>query len=111
MKVSGTVRVLRVYVGEQDQFKGGPLYAAIVRRLRELGVAGVSVFHGIEGYGAHRQLHTQRLEVLFQGLPVVIEAIDSPETIQVALPALDEMLREGLVTYHDVEAVRYLKGE
>jgi PII-like signaling protein len=110
LKVSGAARVLRDYIGEQDQYKGGPLYAAIVKRFKDVGVAGVTVLHGIEGYGAHRQLHTQRLEVLFQGLPIVIEAIDTPDQIAIVLPVLDEMLTEGLVTYHDAEAIRYLKG-
>lgn len=110
MKVKSAAKVLRVYIGEQDHHKGGPLYAAIVASLKEAGIAGVSVFHGIEGYGAHRELHTQRLEVLFQGLPIVVEAVDSPEQIDHALEVLDDILTEALVTVTDVAATRYLKG-
>lgn len=109
MKHQFSAQVLTIYVGEGDQWRGGPLYAAVVERLKEAGIAGVTVLHGIEGYGAHRRVHTQRIEVLFQGLPVVIEAVDTPEHIAAALPLLDGMITEGLVTLHDVTAIRYVR--
>jgi PII-like signaling protein len=107
MRTETRARVMTIYIGEQDHWHKAPLYAAIVARLREIGIAGVTVPHGIQGYGAHRQIHTQRIEVLFQDLPVVIEAVDTPEKIEAALPLLEEMVVEGLVTIHDVEAIRY----
>ena len=109
MRTQTTAQVLRVYIGEQDQYRGGPLYAAIVGRLKELGVAGVTVIHGTEGYGAHKQLHTVRFENLFQGLPMLVEAVDEPDRIGIAVAALDEMIVEGLVTIQDVTAIRYVK--
>lgn len=107
MRTEVKAQVLTVYVGEQDHYGGGPLYAAVVERLKEAGIAGVSVLHGIEGYGAHGKLHTARIEVLFQSLPVIIEAVDLPERIKIALSLLDETLTEALVTVHDVTAIRY----
>ena len=109
MRTQVQAKVLRIYVGEQDHQGGGPLYAVIVERLKECGIAGVSVLKGVEGYGAHGKLHTARIEVLFQGLPVIIEAVDVPERIDIALPMLDELLVEALVTVHDVTAIRYNK--
>lgn len=106
MKQQFSAQVWTVYVGEEDQWQGGPLYAAVVERLKGAGIAGVTVLHGVEGYGAHRRVHTQRIEVLFQGLPLVIEAVDTPERIA-ALPLLDGMISEGLVTLYDVQAIRY----
>lgn len=111
MKEEFAAQVLRVYVSEDDTWHGGRLYAAVVERLKEAGIAGVTVLHGIEGYGAKGRLHTERIEVLFQGLPIVIEAVDAPERIEAALPRLDEMLAEALVTVHDVQAIRYRKSE
>lgn len=109
MKHQTKAQVLRVYVGEQDQFHGGPLYAAVVTRLKEIGIAGVTVIHGMEGYGAHKQLHTTRFENLFQGLPMLIEAVDVADRISIAVAALDEMIVEGLITIQDVDAIRYVK--
>lgn len=109
MRQQTQAQVLRIYVGEQDQFHGGPMYAAIVAKLKEVGIAGVTVIHGVEGYGAHKQLHTARIENLFVSLPILIEAVDIRDRITVAESALDEMLVEGLVTVQDVTATRYIK--
>jgi len=104
-------QVLSVFVGEDDKWGAGLLYPAIVDRLKEIGVDGVTVLHGIEGFGAHHKLHTSRFEVLFQGLPIVIEAIDTKEKIAEAVSAIGEMVTEGLVTVHSVKAIRYTKSE
>jgi hypothetical protein len=108
MRIESAAQVLTIYLGEQDQWHGGPLYAALVERLKGAGIAGVTVLHGVEGYGAHGRLHTQRIEALFQDLPLIVQAVDTPERIAVALPLLDEMIAEGLVTVQDVRAIRYL---
>jgi PII-like signaling protein len=109
MRTQSKAQVLRVYVGEEDQFHGGLLYPVIVGKLKEIGIAGVSVFRGTEGYGSHGQLHTVRFENLFQGLPVVIEAVDIEERIALATAALDSIIVEGLYTVQDVKATRFIK--
>lgn len=109
MKQEYAAQRLTIYLSERDQWRGGPLYAALVARLHEAGIAGVTVLHGIEGYGAHGKVHTERIEVLFNGLPIVIDAVDTPERIAAALPILDEIVQDGLVTLSDVQAIRYRK--
>jgi PII-like signaling protein len=110
MKTQYAGQEIKIYVGEQDHWHGGPLYAALVERLKDAGIAGVTVLHGIEGYGASGRLHTERIEVLFEGLPLVIEAVDTPEKIAQVLPLLDEMLTQALVTIRDVTAIVYRKN-
>jgi len=109
MKHQVSAQQLTIYIGESDQWKGGPLYAALVARLKESGIAGVTVLHGVEGFGSSGKLHTARFEVLFQQMPMVVQAVDIPERITVALAVLDEMLTEALVTVQDVQAIRYIK--
>jgi PII-like signaling protein len=104
-------QVLTVYVGENDRYRSGLLYAAIVESLKNAGIAGVTVFQGVEGFGAHHKLHTARFESLFQGLPVVIESVDERSKIESVLPLLDLMVEEGLVTVQDVRAIRYTKSQ
>ncbi len=100
-------QVLTIFVGEEDKWRTGLLYPAIVDELNKLGVAGVTVIHGMEGFGSHHRLHTARFEVLFSKLPVVIEAVDRREKIDEALAVLDSMIKSGLVTVHDVRAIKY----
>lgn len=99
--------LVRVYIGESDQWHGKPLYQAIVERLRELGLAGATVLRGIEGFGANAHIHTTRILRLSEDLPVLIEAVDQEDRIRAVLPELDEMVGDGLITLERIEVVAY----
>lgn len=107
MKLEGEGKLLRIFIGESDTWHGKPLYQAIVRRLREDGIAGATVIRAIEGYGAKSHLHTARILRLSEDLPLVIEVVDRAEEIERILPALDEMVTDGLVTLERVEVIAY----
>jgi uncharacterized protein len=100
-----TVTKLTIYIGDSDKHGHKPLHLAIVELLHEESVSGATVLHGIEGYGAHKQIHTARILDLSGDLPVVIAAVDLPEKIEAVLPKLDEMIGGGLVTTEDVRVV------
>ena len=107
MKLAGEGKLLRIFIGESDTWHGKPLYQAIVERLREEGLAGATVLRGIEGFGASSRLHTARILRLSEDLPLVIEVVDDQDKIARALPVLDEMVTEGLVTLERVEVIAY----
>lgn len=107
MKITGPAQLVRIFIGDSDQWHGKPLYAAIVERARALGLAGATVLHGLEGFGANSRIHTARLLRLSEDLPIVIEIVDRPERIVQFLPVLDEMVVDGLVTLEDVQVIRY----
>jgi len=107
MKIEGEAQRVRVYVGENDTWHGKPLFEAIVLRAREEGLAGATVFRGMEGYGASSRVHTTRLLERSRDLPVVIELIDVDERIARFLPMIEEMVDNGLVTTEAVHAVAY----
>lgn len=106
-RLEGEGRLLRVFIGESDQWHGKPLYDAIVLLAREQGMAGATVLRGIEGFGAESHMHTSRILRLSEDLPVVVEIVDSAERIDALLPRLDEMVSEGMVTVEDVHIVAY----
>ena len=107
MKIEGQAMLVRVYIGESDQWQGKPLYQAIVERLRERGLAGSTVLRGIEGFGANAHIHTTRILRLSEDLPVLIETVDQEDRIRAILPELDEMVGDGLITLERVEVVAY----
>ncbi len=107
MGLKGEAKLLRIFIGEADRYKGRPLYEAIVLKAREAGLAGASVFRGIMGFGGHSRIHTARVLRLSEDLPVMIEIVDVPEKIEAFLPLLEEMIGEGLVTLERVEVVWY----
>jgi hypothetical protein len=111
MKLEGEGQLLRIFVGESDRWEGKPLYEAIVRKAREQGLAGATVLRGMEGFGAHSRIHTTKVLRLSEDLPIVIEIVDRAERIQAILPALDGMIREGLITLEKVQIIAYRHDE
>ena len=81
--------LLRIFIGEADRCEGRPLHDAIVRKAREIGLAGATVWRGIAGYGAGSRIHTASILRLSQDLPLVIEIVDSEDKVRAALPQLD----------------------
>jgi PII-like signaling protein len=107
MKLVGRAKMCRVYIGEEDEWQGNPLHEAIVRRCRELDIAGATVCRGILGYGANSRIHRQKIFALSVDLPLMITIVDSEEKIASLLPILDEMVEEGLVVLADVDVIKY----
>jgi len=84
-----------------------PLYEAIVRKARELHLAGATVLRGSMGFGAASRIHTAKVLRLSEDLPMVVEIIDRIEKIEEVLPHLEEMIDDGLVTLERVQVLRY----
>jgi PII-like signaling protein len=102
--------LLRIFVGESDKHDGMPLYAWIVRRARELGLAGATVLRGVEGFGAHSRLHTAKILRLSEDLPIIVEIVDTKDKIEAFLPVIDEAIPEGLATLERVQIRLYRSG-
>lgn len=100
-------KLLRIFIGESDRWEHKPLYEAIVLKARELGLAGATVLRGPMGFGANSRLHTAKILRLSEDLPLIIEIVDSEEQIQLLLPHLDIMVKEGLVTLEKVQIIKY----
>ncbi|MEV6674566.1 DUF190 domain-containing protein [Streptomyces sp. NPDC051162] len=107
MRLHGNALRLTVVIGESDTWHHRPLYSEIVHRARAAGLAGASVFRGIEGFGASSVVHTSRLLSLSEDLPVSVVIVDSEERVRAFVPALDELVDGGLVLLDEVEVVRY----
>ena len=109
MKLHGPAMRLTVFVDETDQWHHRPVYAEIVHRARDAGLAGASVLRGIEGYGASTRIHTNGLLTFGDKLPVAVIIVDSEPAIRAFLPQLDEVVDEGLVMLDETEVYRYVE--
>lgn len=110
MRLEGEQKLLRIFIGEQDKWRGVPLYEAIVAEARALGMAGATVTRGFVGFGCKAHIHTAKLLELSYDLPIVIEIVDTEERVRMLLPKLDAMVKEGLVTMEKVHVITY-RGE
>ncbi|MFI7100596.1 DUF190 domain-containing protein [Streptomyces sp. NPDC050161] len=109
MKTTGQALRATVFVGESDTWHHRPVFTEIVHRAHAAGLAGASVFRGVEGFGGHSLIHTTRLLSLSEDLPVAVVLVDSEERIRAFLPRLDEVLGDGLVVIDPVETIRYTR--
>jgi PII-like signaling protein len=108
MRLTGTAQRLTIIVGDSAHWHRRPLFSEIVHRAHQAGLAGATVLHGVEGFGASSRIHTARILSLADDLPVVILIVDSHERIHDFLPQLDELVTEGLVILDDCEVIRYV---
>jgi len=76
-------------------------------KAREMHMAGATVLRGPMGFGRSSWLHTAKVLRLSEGLPMVVEMIDSVEKIDEFLPVLEGMIGSGLVTLEKVQVLRY----
>jgi PII-like signaling protein len=99
--------LLRVFTSVADRSGLEPLYLAIVKKAREMHLAGATVLRGPLGFGHSAHLHEGHLFSLVQDLPVVVEIVDAEEKINAFLPVLDEMMESGLVTLEAAKVLQY----
>jgi PII-like signaling protein len=97
---------LIILLGENDQWQHRPLYDEIIRRANAAGLAGASVFRGVEGYGAHHHIHTTRILSLSEDTPVAIMIVDREPLIRDFVASLQELRIEGTIALDRVEVVR-----
>lgn len=110
MRVTGKALRATIFIDDDDTWQHKPLYHEIVHRAKAAGLAGASVFRGVEGFGTSSLIHTTRLLSLAQDLPMVIVLVDTPDRVRGFLPQLDELICEGLVTIDEVEAIQYVRS-
>jgi PII-like signaling protein len=115
MKIEGNGKLLRIFLGELDKYDGKPLYEVIVRKARELNLAGATVFRGLEGFGAKSVIHKAKFLELSEDLPILIEIVDSEDKIAEAIPVFDELITNAdcgvLITIEKAEVIKYTHGK
>jgi uncharacterized protein len=104
-KLAGPAMRVRVYIGESDHHRGRPLYQAMVLEARKAGLAGATVYRGIEGYGESSQVKQANLLDLSDDLPIVVEFVEHADKVAAVLPRLQAMIEGGLITTEEVSVV------
>jgi len=103
---AGAAKKVSIYVGEDQQYHGHSVYAAILDFLFYRGVSGATIVRGIAGFGADHHIHTTRLMELAQNLPVKIEFIETAERVEELMPKLRELAGSGLIEIQDTTVIK-----
>ncbi len=107
LKLEGKAQMMRIFLSEEDRWKNKPLYEALVEAMRANDIAGVTVYRGILGYGAHRRIHKDKPLLSTHHGSVMLSAVDTAEKLRAFLPLVDQMVEEGLVVFSDVDIIKY----
>ena len=98
---------LMIFLSEDDRIGHRGLHEVLLNRAREDGIAGATVWRGVEGFGASRHLRTDRFPDANMGLPLALEVIDIPERIDAFLLAVAELAPHSFVTKEPIVMTRY----
>ena len=101
-------KLLRLHVSEQDRYEGLPLHEAIAKVCLNLGIAGLTAFRGLEGYGESAALRRRR--ALSHHQPILVTVVESGENIERLLAQIEPMLDTGVIAISDVETIRIQNG-
>src|SRR5690349_19061264 len=101
MLQKGFAKKVTIFVNEDTQHHLGPLYEAILTFLMHKGVSGATATRAMAGFGAHQVMHTTKIEVLTEHLPIRIEFIETPGKVNELLPTLYDMVNDGVIEVQD----------
>ena len=101
MLAKGPAKKVTVYLNEDTKYHHQPLHIALLEYLLSNGVSGATAMRAMAGFGRHHVIHTPRIELLSEHLPVVVEFIESAEKVEELLPGLQEMVTDGMIEVQD----------
>jgi PII-like signaling protein len=104
MRTVKQATLLRLHFDESDRFQGIPLYEAIVDRCKQSGIAGATVFRGLEGFGESAGIHRRHL--IAKDQPVIVTIVDTPDNLARLIPEVEAMMDSGMIATSDVECIR-----
>ena len=107
----GMAKKVTIFVNEDTQHHFSSLCDSILTFLLHKGVAGATATRAMAGFGAHHVMHTTKIEVLTEHLPIRIEFIESAEKVDELMPALYDMVSDGVIEVQDTEVIKVANKE
>jgi PII-like signaling protein len=111
MLQKGTAKKVTIFINEDTQHHFGSLCDSILTFLLHKGVSGATATRAMAGFGAHQAMHTTKIEVLSEHLPIRIEFIESAEKTDELMPTLYEMVTDGVIEVQDTNVVKVARKE
>ncbi|MEM2082071.1 MAG: DUF190 domain-containing protein [Candidatus Bathyarchaeia archaeon] len=94
-----------IRIKKNDELDGKRLHALVMDLLINAGVAGATIWTGVDGFGK-RGKSTLHLEGVAVNMPLIIEVIDEQSKLEPLLPELKRIVGDnGIVSIQDVYVV------
>ena len=100
------VTFLRIYTGEDVILGDEPLYKAILKEARRLGLAGGTAIKAISGFSKQVRGGNNRISYFVSGVadaPIIIDIVDEKERVASFLPWLEKNAKRSLVTVRETD--------
>ena len=109
MKLEGDQTLLRVYLRNTDKQRwfSAPAGQTLVERAKYEGLAGATVLRGIFGIDVTGQLLDGAKSTLVEHVPIIIEFVDTPQTIGRFLSIVADVVPEGMATLQPCYVLLY----
>lgn len=107
MPVNGAATRIMIFLSEDDRLDHHSLHHVIMNRAREDGMAGATVWRGLEGFGSAGRVRTARFPDAVTGLPLAVEILDAPERIEAFLSVVQGLAPGSFVTREEVQMTRF----
>ena len=111
MLQKGTAKKVTIFVNEDTQHHFGSLCDSILTFLLHKGVSGATATRAMAGFGAHQVMHTTKIEVLTEHLPIRIEFIETAAKVDELMPTLYDMVTDGVIEVQDTQVVKVASKE
>lgn len=108
---AGPAKKVTVYLNEDTRVHHGPLHLAVLEFLMKSGVSGATAIRGMAGFGSHHVMHTPRIELLAEHLPVWVEFVESAEKVEELMPALEALVVDGMIEVQDTTIVKIARRD
>lgn len=96
--------IIEIFTDEEARYRGRPLYKAIVRFVKDLGItARCVVSKGIEAYYESGERVTQDILAISYNMPVKIEIILPTPELETVLGDLEKMIDGGICAVRKVD--------
>jgi len=111
MLQKGAAKKVTIFINEDTRHHFGSLCDSILTFLLHKGVAGATATRAMSGFGTHQVLHTTKIEVLTEHLPIRIEFIESAQKVDEIMPTLYDMVTDGVIEVQDTNVVKAANKE
>ncbi len=96
--------IIEIFTGEEARWKGQPVISAVVDHVRNARIAArCLVFRGIAGCYENGETANPHIEVLTFNMPLKIEILLPSAELAALLPAIEEMVTDGIVTVREAD--------
>jgi PII-like signaling protein len=96
---------LTIRIKKNDEIKGKRLQTIILDILMNAGIAGATIWTGVNGFGK-RGKSTMQIEGISFNMPLLIEVIDKPTKLEPLLAEIKKIIGDnGLISINEVYVI------